>query len=436
MQTITMFLRADSINAKTVDSFNQTISSLPAITRGMRVMLVLKLLDTDGNPITNLTGYKSWDFVLANDWNTGSPPQIHVTEGITATGNEIHIPLQETNTEELITALGNQAAMNIGAELAGFDAGQTDPGFLIQFDMQIRNRRGDSGTGTPVPVTDGNYSAPQIDAFLSAGFTVEYSEDCTEWSSEDAMFQRALFFRFRNAMMPHSEWSPPVKLPLGPRGFRSTIAVGQVATGLPGSAVQIVNVGNEHDAILNIRIPQGAKGEKGNIGDTGSRGEKGDNSYLYVAYAEQSDGRGFSLIPTNALKYRAEIISRTAIAHPVWNDFSLAHWVRYIGNDATVYGDVLVADQSTSVAQVNRIVFANAVIRKGVDGEVIVNFKPAGISNCELNDYSIINGRTRLSPWLNGGGSAFGNLGCDLMILPPLPAPPFFEPYSVLIGEI
>ena len=36
MQIITMFLRADSVDAKLVDSYNQTISSLPALTAQVR----------------------------------------------------------------------------------------------------------------------------------------------------------------------------------------------------------------------------------------------------------------------------------------------------------------------------------------------------------------------------------------------------------------
>ena len=47
MQIITMYLRADSVNARLVDSYNQTISSLPALTRGMRAELILKLLDAE-----------------------------------------------------------------------------------------------------------------------------------------------------------------------------------------------------------------------------------------------------------------------------------------------------------------------------------------------------------------------------------------------------
>ena len=81
-----------------------------------------------------------------------------------------------------------------------------------------------------------------------------------------------------------------------------------------------------------------------------------------------------------------------------------------------------------------RIVFENATIRKGVDGEVIVNFNGTELSREEFSNYSIINGRTRLSPWTNGGGSPFGNLGLNVMIIPAIPAAPTFEIYSTFKG--
>ena len=45
MQIITMYLRATSVKATLVDEWNQTVSVLPALTRGLRAELVLKLLD-------------------------------------------------------------------------------------------------------------------------------------------------------------------------------------------------------------------------------------------------------------------------------------------------------------------------------------------------------------------------------------------------------
>ena len=445
MQIITMYLRADSVNARLVDSYNQTISSLPALTRGMRAELILKLLDAEGEPLSgDLADYASWDFVIADDWNTATPPQVRVTDGITVSGNEVHIPLTETNTEELISALGAVESRNFGCELAGFEAGETAPGFLIQFNISIRNRRGDAGTGTPVPVSDGNYSAAQVRALFAAKLEVQLSDDGLEWYSfplnptvtikdgktgeknttEETMElpQTARLYRFRNEAVG-LEWSDPLPLIIGPRGLRSTIRVGTVTTGAETDPAAVTNSGDEHNAVFNFSIPQGVQGVPGT------------ESYLYVAYAAQNDGQGFSLTPANSLKYRAEIISRTPIANPVWSDFADAQWVKYLGDDAATYGDVLVADQHTSVAKVTRIVFENATIRKGIDGEVIVNFNGTELSREEFSSYSVINGRTRLSPWTNGGGSPFGNLGRNIVNLTVLPELPAFEPYSTLIGE-
>lgn len=487
MQIITMYLRADSVNARLVDSYNQTISALPALTRGMRAELILKLLDANGEPFDDdLSGYVSWDFVIADDWNTATPPQIRVTNGISVSGNEIHIPLTETNTEELIAALGAVESKNFGCELAGFEAGETNPGFLIQFNISIRNRRGDAGAGSPVPVPDGNYSAAQIRALFAARLEVQLSDDGSIWYAFSPTLetivkdeetgeehteiqtaecpQSAKFYRFRN-VAAGLEWSDALPLITGPRGFRSTVQVGTVTTVAENAQAKVSNSGDEYDAILDFEIPQGVRGEAATIqigtvstGASGSpatvtnsgnenkaifnfsipqgiQGEKGVASYLYVAYASQKDGQGFSLTPADSLKYRAEIISRTPITNPSWSDFAAADWVKYLGDDSVSLGDVLVADQNTSVAKVTRIVFENATIRKGVDGEVIVNFNETELSREEFSNYSIINGRTRLSPWTNGGGSPFGNLGRNIVFITALPDAPVFEPYSIFIGE-
>ena len=287
MQIITMYLRADSVNARLVDSYNQTISALPALTRGMRAELILKLLDANGEPFDDdLSGYVSWDFVIADDWNTATPPQIRVTNGISVSGNEIHIPLTETNTEELIAALGAVESKNFGCELAGFEVGETNPGFLIQFNISIRNRRGDAGAGSPVPVPDGNYSAAQIRALFAARLEVQLSDDGSIWYAFSPTLetivkdeetgeehteiqtaecpQSAKFYRFRN-VAAGLEWSDALPLITGPRGFRSTVQVGTVTTVAENAQAKVSNSGDEYDAILDFEIPQGARGEAATI---------------------------------------------------------------------------------------------------------------------------------------------------------------------------
>ena len=116
------------------------------------------------------------------------------------------------------------------------------------------------------------------------------------------------------------------------------------------------------------------------------------------------------------------------------SDFAGASWQKYLGDDETVYGDVLVADADTSVAQVTRIVFENATIRRGIEGEVIVRFKEAGVSVDEMNRYATINGRTRLSSWTNGGGSPSGMPGLEVCEPQTIGLLAEFPAYSSFIG--
>lgn len=446
MQTITMYLRAASVKGTLVDEWNQQVSSLPALTRGMRAELVLKLVDTNGEPLVGLGAYASWDFAVANDWDTTTTPQLRVTEGITVEDNAVRVPLTETNTQELIAALGTNESATFGCELAGFETGETTPGFLLQFDISIRNRRADAGTGRPEPVSDGSYTAAQIRALFAAKMAVQLSDDGETWYDaeiDETVPETARWYRFRNALVGNG-WSDPLPLLAGPRGVAGTIEVGTVTTGAAGTQAEVTNSGDEHDAVLDFKIPQGARGnaatvrignvemvatddppEVTNSGTAtdavfnfkiprGPTGATGHEAYLYVAYAENTDGRGFSLTPAASRKYRAEIQSDSPIDTPTLSDFAGASWQKYLGDDETVYGDVLVADADTSVAQVTRIVFENATIRRGIEGEVIVRFKEAGVSVDEMNRYATINGRTRLSSWTNGGGSPSGMPGLEV----------------------
>ncbi len=194
MQNIIIYLRAGDVAATVVDEYNQSAKSSPTITRGIRAILNLRLLDTEGNPVAaaDLT-YDSWDFVLAHDWNTATPVQIRMQTDITVTEvtiedktySQINIPLNETNTEELIAVLGNSASVKLGAELAGFETGEDDPAFLIQFDVTVRNRRGTAGTDIPTPVLNGTYSIEQINDLLDGKSDIDHTHPEKDWVLED-----------------------------------------------------------------------------------------------------------------------------------------------------------------------------------------------------------------------------------------------------------
>jgi hypothetical protein len=52
----------------------------------------------------------------------------------------------------------------------------------------------------------------------------------------------------------------------GPRGYTSTITVGEITTGTAGTDAVVINVGDEHDAIFDFTIPEGIQGIQGEDG--------------------------------------------------------------------------------------------------------------------------------------------------------------------------
>ena len=249
MQKITVYLRCNDAKAVLVDEYNQTLSSAntPAITRGVKCDLVLKLIDSNGEPLAKETieSLVAWDFVLANDWITTTVPQIRVFQGITVQGNAITIPLSDTNTVELINYLGNSETKTLGAELAGYQQGEIYPAFLIQFDLNIRNRRSQAGTGTPTNVPDGSLNASQTYALLRSKPTFEFSVDgVSDWHTEQNK-DADLFFRFRYLQ---GAWSEPIELLRGIQGQQGL----QGIQGIQGQ-----------QGIQGLQGIQGIQGEKG-----------------------------------------------------------------------------------------------------------------------------------------------------------------------------
>lgn len=84
------------------------------------------------------------------------------------------------------------------------------------------------------------------------------------------------------------------------------------------------------NGVLYGRLEDGAYVE---IATKGEDGEDGVSFWVYVAYAVDALGDGFSLIPSDSLKYRAEIHTQIPITNVTYADFANATWVKYIGDD-------------------------------------------------------------------------------------------------------
>jgi len=268
MQTINMYMRANDTVAVLVDEFNTPLRSAPSIVRGMQIELVLHLLDDNGEPMTvdNIVG---WEFVLAHDFDTTTDPQILVNSGITMTDNVVRIPILDTNTENLVTFLGSAETKSIGAELVGFASGETTPCFVLQFSINIRNRRSSAGCGTVTELPDNYYTKAQTDTLVgaklefqfvaAAGDTPTAAEEATAHSTQNP--DTDTHFRTRNTSVENAAWSDWTKL------------------------VQ------------------------------GSTGPQGTSMYHYIAWASSAAGANFSLLPASNLTYRAEFTTHTEIVN-------------------------------------------------------------------------------------------------------------------------
>jgi hypothetical protein len=117
---------------------------------------------------------------------------------------------------------------------------------------------------------------------------------------------------------------------IGEKGDAATVDVGTTTTGVAGSNANVVNVGTTSEAVLNFTIPRGDKGEKGIQGPQGVAGEDGEDAYVYIAYASDDSGTGFTTIFNPNLDYIAIKSTTTPIPSPSASDFT-GLWKNYKG---------------------------------------------------------------------------------------------------------
>ena len=114
-------------------------------------------------------------------------------------------------------------------------------------------------------------------------------------------------------------------------------------------------------------------------------GSDGTSSYTYVAYASDSSGSNFSNIPSDSLKYRAEIHVSSPITTPTSSNFSGATWQKFLGNDGTNgtrgsrfnYGTAVTGTSSTPTA------FATG-ISDSLAGDAYINTSTQALYRCTL----------------------------------------------------
>lgn len=225
-----------------------------------------------------------------------------------------------TNTESLqLTA--EHAILSNGETIKRFQ-------FRIYINKPIAFQR---SADVPESNAMGIASQSWVLSLLRNKFEFQFSADgSTDW--HDIQNQETDQYYRQRISVVGADWSDAMYIPRGPAGEDGTPAPElKTQYSVDGSTLWHDEYA-EDDAYMRTSSDNG-ESWSGAIRILGQQGTAGSSSYTYVAYASDASGSGFSLTPSDTLKYRAEIHSETAIESPDTDDFSGAVWVKYIGND-------------------------------------------------------------------------------------------------------
>ena len=227
-----------------------------------------------------------------------------------------------TNTESLqLTA--EHAILSNGETIKRFQ-------FRIHINKPIAFQR---SADVPESNAMGIASRSWVLSLLRNKFEFQFSADgTTDW--HDIQNQETDQYYRQRISVVGADWSDAMYIPRGPAGEDGTPAPElKTQYSVDGSTLWHDEYA-EDDAYMRTSSDNGGSWS-GAIRILGQQGTAGTSSYTYVAYASDASGSGFSLTPSDTLKYRAEIHSETAIESPDADDFSGAVWVKYIGSDGT-----------------------------------------------------------------------------------------------------
>lgn len=363
MQEIILYATANEVLARVRDRANAKAATPPTLARGcgfrLKIRLFANAYDDTPYPLSNLANITSWAFVMDSDWDSATPFKVvadagEITvgevqdqyEGEVVTYTEAVVPVSETNTEELAAWLGSEEGKDgLNAELIGYD-GTGEEAFVLQIKgFSVRNRLGSVGDPTPIPSEYLN--ADQVRALIASGAVLQFSPDGTTW--KDSQGEGDIYLRFRSASDASAAWSPAIALPRGANGSDgesaflyvryASDAEGTGFSATPSPSLPFVGILATDTALYPVEASAFSGLWVRYLGE-GTPGKDGASAYIYVAYASDSMGSNFSLSPTSGLKYRAELHTNIPLESPNAADFSGVTWVKYLGDDGAGAGDM------------------------------------------------------------------------------------------------
>ena len=327
-------------------NFIQPVESRDQVVYGTRVEVRFQLYNPDG---TVFALNESDTFCCAGDINF-----IHTDDLMFYAGHEscriidaeqgivgVIIDATSDSFADKATSQNTRMYVQLKRHVAGDTLGDTVLQDIVYAQPAVMTTEGAPASSDPEYMT-----AAATLALLRTAPDYQFSADGeTGWHDEQDIATDRFYRERRNG----GEWGPAIELiegKTGPTGAAAGFATPSVTVEtLPAGSDATASVTASGDDTakafnFNFGIPKGADGKNGTDGKAGADGADGISSYTYVAYASDASGAGFSLTPTNALKYRAEIHTATAIETPDAEDFAGATWVKYIGDDGTGAGDM------------------------------------------------------------------------------------------------
>lgn len=298
----------------------------PQLFYGTRETLEFTFLN-DGEPV-NFTDTDTFSVALDSNF-------IHTDSLMASSADAMVIDARKGRVDILLDMragsfnekLNGKDSVNAYIEVTVLHSGSTVPEMLLQDRITARGRV-QTVEGAPESADPEYYTSAQIQALLNAGYELEFSADGESWHTEQT--DGDLYYHYRNRQIG-GEWSDKIMIPKGEQGDPAPELKTQYS--VDGSTLWHDEYADS-DAYMRTSSDNGGSWSVA-IRILGQQGTAGSSSYTYVAYASDASGSGFSLTPSDTLKYRAEIHSETAIESPYADDFSGAVWVKYIGSDGT-----------------------------------------------------------------------------------------------------
>nr|DAK83976.1 MAG TPA: Concanavalin A-like lectin/glucanase superfamily protein [Caudoviricetes sp.] len=313
-------------------NFIQPIESRDQVIYGTRVEIRFQLYNPDG---TVFALNESDVFCCAGDINF-----IHTDDLMFYAGHEscriidaaqglvgVTIDATSDSFADKATSQNTRMYVQLKRHVAGDTLGDTVLQDIVYAQPAVMTTEGAPASSDPEYMT-----AAATLALLRTAPDFQFSVDGKSgWHDEQDIAVDRFYRERRNG----GEWGPAIELIEGKAGEAAGF-------GAPSVAVESLPAGSNATASVTASGDDTAKEFNFNFGiPRGAAGADGVSSYTYVAYASDAAGAGFSLTPSNALQFRAEIHTTTAIETPDAADFAGATWVKYIGSDGGGAGDML-----------------------------------------------------------------------------------------------